>query len=122
MKKFTFDCFNDKTKTYGMIIIIVARDKHEAIEILSKKYHSKTNYYDSRIQEIELKDNEVLIAEAEALQCYNEIYKNNTIALGLIIASMGANICNLQRAEAGAKYKDYTCKQALHDVEIVLNR
>jgi len=122
MKKFVFNCFDDKKKEWGMIITIIAKDKHEALEILSNKYHSKTNYYDSRIEEIELNnDTEIQVAKEEEQKCHDEIYRTNTIALGMLIASMGANICNWQRVGAGAKEQKYTAQDAYRDTKIVLN-
>ena len=122
MKKYIFDCFDDKKKSYGMIITIVAKDKNEAIEILSKKYHDKTNYYDNRVKEIELNtQRDIKEAKQESEKCYNKIHQTNIITLGMLIANMGANICNWQRVGSGAKEQKYTVKEAYRDTKIVLN-
>lgn len=94
MNKYTFTCKSIKTGEWNLLITIVAESKEEALNILSNKYHKVTNYYSSKIL-VEKVEN-IEDANKEVEKCYNEIYKENTIALAMLIGGIGSFIVGSQ--------------------------
>lgn len=93
MKKYTFDC-KLLNGDWGNEIIILAKDKNEALEKLSKKYHPRIQYYSSDIKIEEVKNIKKALAEEQ--ECFNNFYKENRIALGILIGGVASTIVGSQ--------------------------
>lgn len=99
MKKYTFTCQLFDNKEWNTIITIVASSKEEAIEVLSKKYSKKVHYYSSDIKVEEIEN--IKEAREQEKESYNNLYKNNIIALGMLIGGVASNIAGNQTTTKG---------------------
>ena len=104
MNKYTFTCKSIKTGEWNLIITIVAESEEEALNILSNEYHKVTNYYSSKIL-VEKVEN-IEDAKKEAEKCYNEIYKENRIALATLIGGISSFIAGSQITTKDKTLKD----------------
>lgn len=130
MKKFTFTCELQKEKQkenykhWNTIIIIVAENKQKAIEKLSNSKYSDIQYYASDFKEENLNTyKEIENAIRQERETLNSLRKNQTEALGSLIALIGANLGKQQVNMSGGKMNDFSYKQIIEnkDVQFLLS-
>lgn len=130
MKKFTFTCELQKEKQkenykhWNTIIIIVAENKQKAIEKLSNSKYSDIQYYASDFKEEKLNTyKEIENAVKQERETLNSLRKNQTEALGSLIALIGANLGKQQVNMSGGKMNDFSYKKIIEnkDVQFLLS-